>query len=198
MNRNREWLLIRNPEPASIKGLCYGWTDVKLEAGWESSVKKFNSRFPDTIDQIISSPLQRCLLPAQLLHKMRFGENSSNKLTVDDRLKEMNFGIWEDHRWIEIPREEIDAWAYSTNTYKIPGGESLVEFGKRVTDWFKQIYVTSRAKKTAVFTHAGVIRVLAGKIRNTPPDKILQMHIGFGQTCVIRETEKVLEVVEIK
>ena len=48
--------------------------------------------------------------------------------TTDDRLKELNFGDWENKRIKNIPNELIESWRKDIMNFKIPNGESNDDF----------------------------------------------------------------------
>jgi probable phosphoglycerate mutase len=99
-----------------------------------------------------SSPATRSVVTAQLA----YGE-----AIVDSRLDEFDFGDLEGMTWIELSSEVKEA-LLEFDGYAAPGGESVADFRHRIED-----FVTGLpGGRHLIFTHGGVIRVLAG----TTPD----------------------------
>ena len=99
-----------------------------------------------------SSPAARSVVTAELA----YGE-----AIVDSRLDEFDFGDLEGMTWGELSSEVKEA-LLEFDGYAAPGGESVVDFRHRIED-----FVTGLpAGRHLIFTHGGVIRVLAG----TTPD----------------------------
>lgn len=81
---------------------------------------------------------------------------------VDDRLKEINYGIWEGH-----PRNNVrvlDPAAYDARekdkwNVAVPGGESYAQVAKRAESW-----ITSLSVDTFSVTHGAFARILRGVI----------------------------------
>ncbi|CDF57279.1 histidine phosphatase family protein [Thermobrachium celere] len=113
----------------------------------EEISKKNNVKFK----RIISSPLKRCRQTAAY-----FGD-----FEVDERLFELNFGIFEDKDYTQIQREfkdEYDVWCRDYKNYKIPQGESLMELFRRVEEFLQDI--KKEEGDILVVTSGGVIRCI--------------------------------------
>ena len=118
----------------------------------EQSIAEVRTALADYshLDTIWTSPLQRCRALA-----MAFGQPHQ----VDNRLMEVNFGVWEGRSWSEIYQrypQEMDAWGADWYAVAPPGGESAQMLELRVKSWANSL----RAGHHLVFTHAGVIRSL--------------------------------------
>jgi alpha-ribazole phosphatase len=145
--------LIRHPQPVGVRGLCYGRRDVGIEpeslAAAVSSVRR-RLGGPLLGARIFSSPASRCLLLARELAAPR-------QPTLDDALREMNFGAWEGLAWDAVPRDELDAWAADVWSYSPGGAESAAMVAQRWQRW--QRGWAGESGDAVVVTHAGVIRV---------------------------------------
>ena len=93
-----EIYLIRHTTPEIEKGVCYGDSDIPLKDTFFLESEKVLNAIPLNFDEVYSSPLQRC---KQLAHVI------SEDITIDNRLKELNFGSWELKKWSDIPHDEI-------------------------------------------------------------------------------------------
>lgn len=86
------------------KDVCYGQTDVPIDAGvFESSVKNTLSQLPEKVDAIYSSPLMRCSYLANYVKENKY---SKNTIEFSELLKEVNFGDWENKKWNDINQTE--------------------------------------------------------------------------------------------
>lgn len=186
-------LLIRHPQPLGAEGLCYGQHDleaeidpVALEAlreqlsalgvnlggpvlGAEAGAtsKAMSGEFSGPNTPLWSSPLRRCRILAEALHPSpRF----------DDRLMELNFGLWEGRPWEAIPRAELDAWAADVTGYAPPGGESAKDLNRRLGAFLSE----HGAETMVLVTHAGVIRTLLARAAGQAVSEWLNWPVGFG------------------
>jgi alpha-ribazole phosphatase len=156
--------LIRHPPPLIEPGVCYGRLDVDCHAP-EPFADALRVRLPAGI-AIYSSPLRRALRLARAL---------SPAVRVDARLSEMDFGAWEGRRWDEIGKRETGAWAADVLNFVPPGGESVAALRARVLD-----FAASLEGDAALVTHAGVMRVLAGRWRRLPEADWPRLEFAFG------------------
>lgn len=111
-----------------------------------------------------SSPLSRCARLAQALHAAR--PDLFGCPILDERLLELDFGVWEGLAWNDVSRDEIDAWAANPWDYQPGKGESARQLLQR---WrhFKAEHLggfdgesDARLRRPQIiFTHAGLIRM---------------------------------------
>jgi alpha-ribazole phosphatase len=157
--------LIRHPKPLVRPGICYGRLDISAE-NFEAVAEGLRANLPSGLP-LWSSPLQRCRKLAELLNP---------NLTVDDRLMEMDFGVWEGRSWDDIPRPELDAWAADVAGYAPPGGESPFALQQRALDFVAALKV----QEAVIVTHAGVIRTLLAHWQGLPPARWTELVFGYG------------------
>lgn len=143
--------LVRHTAVDVVEGLCYGQSEVSLKHTFPKEADKVISQLHQLppIDHLISSPLSRCINLAE-----RIGEAFQLIVNLDDRLKELNLGVWELQLWSDIDREEVDIWM--SNLDNPPHqGESLRALHHRV----HQALDDYRGDEHWVcVTHAGVIK----------------------------------------
>jgi alpha-ribazole phosphatase len=78
-------------------------------------------------------------------------------LLFDDRLKELNFGEWENRTWDEISEMEAGKkWFTDYLNETCPGGESYHDMLHRVKNFIADLPQSSG--NILVITHAGIIR----------------------------------------
>lgn len=152
----RRWVIdcVRHGECEGPSDMLRGRTDVALT---DIGLK----RTCDTLlqlgcpDRLISSPLQRCQVPAHhCAHQWHL------PVTLDDRLQELDFGEWDGCAMSELHQRVPDAlarfWA-DADRHPPPHGEPWQAFHERImTVWAALTQV--EAGHTVVVTHAGVIK----------------------------------------
>ena len=83
-------------------------------------------------------------------------------LTIDDDLREIDFGRWESMSFAEIAAADpaaVDGWAALDVDFTFPGGEGIGAFRKRIGAAAGRI-VTDPAGTIVAVTHGGVIRLI--------------------------------------
>ncbi len=152
--------LIRHPKPMVSEGICYGQTDLAPDPlALEQLLHKIHREVPSNT-KFVSSPLQRCLLPALRLPTLGFAPAQ-----IDKRIAEFHFGDWEGRAWSQIHPHEREQWAKERITYQVPGGESVEQLGLRACEALAHWAESNIEQNLAFVTHAGVIQVLLAHIR---------------------------------
>ena len=115
---------------------------------------------PQTIH---TSPLTRCLLPADAL-----GLLLDVPVRIDRRLIELDFGDWDGRRWDDLPREALDRWAADPAGFVPPGGES----GQSLIDRVRQVRdaLVEAGTGAVVVSHGGPLRLLGPMLCGHDPD----------------------------
>ena len=162
--------LIRHLKPVIEPGVCYGRHDCSAESV-EAAALALRAVLPAGLP-VWSSPLIRCRALAEQLHTHPL---------IDDRLAEMHFGDWEERRWDDIPRAELDAWAADVAGYAPPGGESPRDLQRRALDFVASLDVP----EAVIMTHAGVIRTLLAHWRGLPPERWTELNFAYGSCTVV-------------
>lgn len=167
-------LAARHPRPRVAARLCYGSTDVPLAEPPERGAAALIAAAGEPIERIVSSPASRALLVARAV-----ADSTGAPLHTDDRLREMDFGAWEDRLWSAIPRAEIDAWAADPLGYRCGGGETVTDVLARVRRAWTTL--ASSADTTLVVTHAGPIRCLLHIARGVKLAEAIAAGIAYGE-----------------
>ncbi|TCO08047.1 alpha-ribazole phosphatase [Natronoflexus pectinivorans] len=169
--------LIRHIKTVAPEGLCYGQTDIELPAGYEKVHAKITEKLKDSkFDVIFSSPLQRCKLLAEAISKNR------QPIVFDDRLKELNFGEWEQKMWSDIESSAM-AKLFFEDYINVapPGGESFHEMVHRVKLFYDEINREYHGQKILVVSHGGPIRIFIKLIRNIEIKEVFDTRVDYGQ-----------------
>lgn len=181
-------VLIRHPAVAVDSGVCYGHSDVALADDVEVSATalalKLATLQVPAPRVLMSSPLTRC---ASLAAAM--AADFGCVLSHDERLKEMDFGTWEQQRWDSIDRILLDDWAANFEHARAHGGESVAQFVTRVRAWFDAFAQTRELTPSYVVTHAGVIRVIASLVLEVPIERCLRWSLDMTGVVWLRREE---------
>ncbi|QDO94430.1 alpha-ribazole phosphatase [Formosa sediminum] len=170
-----EIYLIRHTSPEIEKGVCYGHSDIPLKATFLMESEQVLNAIPKYFDKVYSSPLQRCKQLALVI---------SEDITVDHRLKELNFGSWELKKWTDIPYNEIQFWYDDWVNASTHQGESYQDLQHRAVSFIKDI--PCHYNSVAIVTHSGVIRSLWAYFNNIALKKSFHsLVIGYGDVVKI-------------
>jgi probable phosphoglycerate mutase len=180
--------IIRHGEP--LGGRRYrghGVDDPLTDAGWQQMWDAVADR--NHWQHITTSPLSRCLDFAQKLSKkLKIG------YSIDDRFKEIGFGIWEGLRPDEILSTDPNALNLF---YKDPvrnrpeGAEPLETFSERVWQAYQETAKKHMNEKVLIVGHAGVIRAITANVLDMNLERIysnLKIEYGGIVTTVIDDT----------
>ncbi len=159
---------IRHTTPDIEKGICYGQADVEVAQNFEDeSDFLLNKLQTIATDTVISSPLKRCIKLAAKINPNH---------TLNENIKELNFGDWELVDWNKIPSKEIDPWMADFVNTPVPNGESYVDLYLRVISFYKSLKINN----TIVVTHSGVIRSVLAYITKTELTDSFDFKIPYG------------------
>lgn len=171
--------LIRHTKTAAINGLCYGQTDVALADTFAAEAQAIFKKLPDLSDNclVYSSPLSRCL---------RLAEIFQQPVIVDDRLREVNFGDWENVRFDEIDQQALQHWTKHFVTQPPPNGESFNELCRRVGEFWDELTASTPARQIVLIVHAGVIRSMLTHVLQLPPKNAFSLRVDAGSLHKLR------------
>jgi len=170
--------VIRHGEPVGGRRYRgYGVDDELTETGW--------LQMRDAVPQdppwqhIVSSPLKRCLEFSQEL-----ADDLQIQCSVDDRVKEIGFGVWEGKTPEDILAEDPEAlnhfYADPVNN-RPQGAEPLATFSQRVWDAYQDIVTQHEGKHVLVVGHAGVARAVTANILKMSLDDVYsRLRIEYG------------------
>jgi probable phosphoglycerate mutase len=143
-----------------------GWTDLPLDdAGREAARELRGTLGGRTFDAVWSSDLRRTIETAEL---------AGFRPVPDARLREIDFGELEGTSFFDLDPEVQRAMiAFEGGA---PGGESVEQLRARVEAWRSEL----AGGEHLVFTHGGVIRLLArglGDDRMVMPGQIVEIEL---------------------
>lgn len=169
-----EIYLVRHTTPEVSPNICYGQTDLEVTDTYPEELKAIQPLLPVETDVIYSSPLIRCKKLAEDCY-------TNQEITIEPRIKELNFGRWEMKPWKEIPKLEMDEWMKDFVNNPAPQGESFIDLQDRVLSCLLELQVSGH-QTAVVFTHGGVIRSILSHINDTPLSKAFEKYkVGYGK-----------------
>lgn len=151
--------LLRHGETAyNAEGNKYcGRTDIDLTEKGLSQAKRMNELLRDyNFDAIFSSPLHRAKLTAQI------ASGRPEDVMTDDRLIEVDFGLWEGRTPEEFQAEDPESWNNwlndPENNKAGRRGESAREVLQRLNSFYQDILQNYDGKTILIVGHNGVNR----------------------------------------
>jgi len=133
------------------KNLILGRTDIPLNETGIMQARKLRDIIPCDIKHVIASPLKRTAMTAQIIC-----ENRNMVLEYDERLIEMDFGIYEG-------KDRGDK-LYQTEKRKFfarfPKGESYFKVAQRVYNFLDDTIKKYAGENVLIVTHNGISRVI--------------------------------------
>ena len=157
-----------------------GSTDVELsELGWrqmQASVADHNW------DLIISSPLKRCRFFAEKL-----SVEQALPLTIDERWREFNFGVWEGRLRAEVWEEnaaEVAKFFSDPESFTPKGGDNYQSVCERVQTAWDDILNKHPTKRILVITHGGIFRTLHAQLKSLPSHAFNSIEVPYA--CLSR------------
>jgi alpha-ribazole phosphatase len=156
--------LIRHLAPSIAAGICYGRLDIAAAPVTADRVARLAANpVMLGVTQVWTSPARRCrALAAALAVRL------PARLTIDDRLQELDFGAWEGKSWDAIPLAALDRWAASPLTFAPPGGESGAALVQRVRNFCADL--TRDPQSCIVVSHGGPLKVLIALLQGKDAD----------------------------
>jgi alpha-ribazole phosphatase len=159
--------LIRHPAPLIEPGLCYGRLDVELT---RTATTQLGALAADPRLQgathVWTSPARRCRGLAEAIALAL-----TVPLTVDPRLRELDFGEWEGQPWNAIGRADLDRWATSPISFAPPGGESGAALIARIREVYAEL--CRGQQDCAIVSHGGPLKILTALLRGIPVDLLV-------------------------
>jgi alpha-ribazole phosphatase len=177
--------LIRHGETEAKRDVFKGMTDFALS---EKGIKQMEAlaQVLPAIDAIFCSDLKRARDGAAII-----GREKGLSPTVDPRLRERNFGIFEGLTPEQI-RERVpggfEAWLNDPVGYTPPGGESTRRMRRRVVLALRSVreeHLKRQDAKVAIVTHLGVIRIIIAEVLSMPLRHIFRIAHDLGAVSVV-------------
>lgn len=176
--------LIRHGEPEGGRRYRgHRIDDLLSKRGWQQMRDAVSP--PQNWQQLVSSPMQRCC---------QFADELSRQLSVpikiDDRLKEVGFGVWEGCDHLDLERDypgQREAFYRDPVNHRPQGAEPLDEFRTRVNAAIDDIKASCHGP-ILVVAHAGVIRAALAEVLNLSDQSMYRLVIENAGISRLRQT----------
>ncbi len=170
------FILLRHTRVYNPQNLCYGQSEMELANSFSSELRHIKRQLQPIPKRLIVSPSQRCRQLADAL-------SDAAPLIEDERLRELNFGTWEQTPWHQINRSELDHWAENYVHRSPPAGESFQNLQTRAIRAIQDRIQAKSGGSILVVTHAGVMRALYCFIEKLELDRAFSLDIAYGEIC---------------
>jgi len=156
-------IIVRHIETeANAKKIFSGWSNYDITQNGFMQISKLKKELKNKhVDYIISSTLYRAYYTALEISKV-----INAKIVLDDRIKEINFGVFDGKTIEEIKEKYYDEyllWMENYKKYCFPDGECYTSFFKRIDEFLNEL---DNMKKYIIVTHGGVINYITGNNLN--------------------------------
>ena len=138
------------------------------------------------LQKIYASPLLRAYQTAQAI-----AERVELTIQPVADFREVGLGIWEGVP-VQMLRRRHPAlyrkWLHTPSRARIPGGEGIARFQRRVLAAFRAVLEEADHGRTvAIITHGGVVRAVVAHVLGIPFDPLMR-GISLGNTSLTRLT----------
>jgi alpha-ribazole phosphatase len=177
-------IMLRHGEPdETVHGRCYGRLDPGLSRrGREQMRQAWLLVANQSASAIYCSPRRRAVESADLR------STDAPATTVDDRLREIDFGAFEGLTYREIASrypEKYDEWMTQPTTVVFPGGESFPMVSARVHEALAQIRRNHWGETVVTVSHGGVNRIALSQALDLDPRRIFRLAQAYACVNVI-------------
>jgi alpha-ribazole phosphatase len=132
---------------------------------------------------IYASDLGRALTGAEIISR---GRNQAPQTIPEFR--EIHFGVWEGLSFTEIAARypaELEARFQDLTSFRIPGGESLLDVSSRVLPRLNDLIAQHSEQAFIIVAHAGVNRVILSQALGLPLDHLFRLDQNYGCLNII-------------
>ena len=132
---------------------------------------------------VYASDLTRALTGAEIISRGR-----EAPLQIIPEFREVHFGVWEGLSFTEIAERypaELEARFRDLTSFRIPGGESLLDVSSRVLPRLNELIAQHFEKAFIIVAHAGVNRVILSEALGLSLDHLFRLDQNYGCLNVI-------------
>ncbi|WP_200302150.1 bifunctional RNase H/acid phosphatase [Streptomyces adelaidensis] len=136
-----------------------------------------------TIQEVVSSPLARCRETAGIV-AARLGL----KVTVEDGLRETDFGAWEGLSFGEVRErypDDMNAWLASPDAGPTGGGESFEAVAHRVAATRDELIAAHRGRTVLLVSHVTPIKTLVRLALGAPSESLFRMELAAASLSAL-------------
>jgi broad specificity phosphatase PhoE len=152
---------------ANASGLLLGRADPDLDEHGERQAEAIAAVLPP-LDRVVASPLRRAQQTAAT-----FGV----PVETDDRWIELDYGDWDGEPIAAVPPDTWAQWRHDLDL-RPPGGETLVELGRRVRAACDDLVGAARDGNVAVVTHVSPVKAAVAWALGVGDEVTWRMFVG--------------------
>ncbi len=158
-------ILIRHGSTSwNLKGRYCGFRDIGLSAqGRQEARDTHNALKKAKVDRVYTSDRKRAVETCKIIFNGMSAQRSP-------ALREIHFGVFEGLTYSEVMQKYSRVyarWLKDPFGVRIPRGEKMADFRKRVVNAFRDILSLNRNKTVAVVCHGGTISIFLNSIFKT-------------------------------
>jgi len=177
-------LLARHAETApQYQGRFIGAIDAELSNKAAAQIRALaQAIIPYSPQVCLCSPQSRARLTATGI-----AEHNGLDITIDQNLREIDFGRWDNMTFEEISATEaklVAEWSAGPMDFQFPDGEHTDDFLTRVQT-AAEIMAVRPEKTVLAVTHGGVIRAMICHLLRLPPEHYLLFDVKPAGLTVI-------------
>ena len=191
------WYFIRHGETDwNRKRLFQGAVDIKLNENGREQARKAADVFKKdevNISRVYSSPLDRAIETAEIVSGIK-----RDKFTIDDRLIEMSFGIYEGTIY-DLAKEDNSGVLGNPEEY-FPSPEEKVEtyqhIMERTKSFIDDLYKNEAGSDDNILiqTHGACMRALLTNLRGTPLSEFWHQEVHNCQAFIFEPvSDRIIE-----
>ena len=136
-----------------------------------------------TIEAIVASPLARTRETAGIV-AARLGLD----VTIDDGLRETDFGAWEGLTFGEVRErhpDDLNAWLADPEAHPTGGGESFAETATRIAATRDKLIAAYTGRTVLLVTHVTPIKTFVRLALGAPPESLFRMELSAASLSAI-------------
>ncbi|GHI08147.1 hypothetical protein AQI88_06535 [Streptomyces cellostaticus] len=136
-----------------------------------------------TIQAIVASPLARTRETAGFV-ATRLGLD----VTIDDGLRETDFGAWEGLTFGEVRErhpDDLNAWLADPEAHPTGGGESFAETATRMEATREKLVAAYAGRTVLLVTHVTPIKTLVRLALGAPPESLFRMELSAASLSAV-------------
>jgi alpha-ribazole phosphatase len=162
----------------------HGNNDIGLSPQGVRQLEELAARLANVpLAGIYASNLTRTLSGAEIISRGR-----DLPPQVIPEFREVHFGVWEGLSFTEIAERypaELEARFRDLTTFRIPGGESLLDVHTRVLPRLNDLIAAHHQQAFLIVAHAGVNRVILSQALGLSLDHLFRLDQNYGCLNVI-------------
>jgi len=187
------WLIRHGETDWNTEDRIVAATDLPLNATGIEQARHVGARLAELgtrFDTVYASDLARARVTAELAFP-------AATLRQDPRLRELDYGVFEGHRWDELDGSLAAAashWRADPYTRRAPGGESYDDVIARFEAFRSELPPSGRC---AVVSHGGTIRCVVYAAMGRPPRGSWGLEIANTAISRLRYRERTVRIVTL-